>query len=165
MILNNEAENLLLDELNKTGICGELTKNVYISGLEKLEDVFILKKGEFQKSEEKHYGRIREGSKKIDAVGKCKSEDVTYIIEAKQELKNNKAYEAIGQVLVYEYIYKEDRTNPKHKQENTRKVIVCGKVDDGLAFHFCMLNGIDIIEITDKYIKKNGEIIVKKKAD
>lgn len=156
--INNEAENLLLDELDKTGICGKLIKGFTIPGLVELKDCIINKNGKWRRDEKKNYFRQRKESITIDAIGKPESGDITYIIEAKRELKNNKVYEAIGQVFVYEYIYKEDPVHPEHKQENTRKVIVCKKVNNISVLNFCKAKGIDVIEITDKNIKKNGEV-------
>ncbi len=131
-----EIEKHLLDELDKYKIFGKLNRAFRVAKPSKLS---------------------------IDAIGKHGG--ITYIIEAKRELNHT----AIGQVFVYEYAYKEDPANPEHKQENTRKVIVCNGVDvdksefKAIFFFTCLAYGIDVIEITDKDIKKNGKVIVEKK--
>jgi len=59
--------------------------------------------------------------KYIDAV--CEYQGKTWIIEAKEVLN----YEAIGQVLVYEDLYKRE-----YKRENIQKVIACQVADQEL---------------------------------
>lgn len=78
-----------------------------------------------------HYDR-----RQIDAVGK--RGDFTYIIEAKPKLN----FEAIGQVFVYEYLYRKI-----HPNEKIKKGIVCESGTEDL-FSFCTEKDITVFVVT-----------------
>lgn len=157
--MNRKAEKFLLEELDKYKIFGECKwdREYYISGSFEAP-LLNFENGKLTVAKENCIVKTKKGSRRIDAVIKYSS--ITYIIEAKQELN----YKAFGQVFFYEYAYKEDSEHPEHKEEKTKKVIVCKKVAD-VVRNLCMFNDIDVIEITDMDIKKNNKVIKEKKAN
>ena len=79
--------------------------------------------------------------REIDAV--WKTGDFTYIIEAKPELN----FEAIGQVLVYEYLYKK-----RHPEEKTKKGIICKEAIEQEFLSFCLEKDITVFALTENGI-------------
>lgn len=81
--------------------------------------------------------------KRIDAIGKRSG--ITYIIESKEKLN----FESFGQVIIYEYLYKQTH------REITKKGIVCSDIDDAVFFSACMDFDIHVFELTDNGINEH----------
>ena len=101
----------------------------------------------FKLNESKMLGELKKGvevsQKRIDAIGKRSG--ITYIIEAKEKIN----FESIGQVIIYEYLYKQTH------REMTKKGIVCSDIDDTVLFCACMDFDIHVFELTNNCIKEH----------
>lgn len=81
------------------------------------------------------------GQKSIDAVGRTEGGDV-WILEIKDELNGDAAYKAIGQVIVYSYLYLKE--HPGIPEERIKLGIICGAADDKEIIEICQKKGITV---------------------
>lgn len=128
----------------------EMIANYETSLLDKFIGSGVLK-GNFKREVKvgKNIGEVKYGlinytfdyRKSIDAI--CYTDNEVWILEAKKKLN----YEALGEVLVYSNLYKQE-----HPEKEIRMGIICGEIETEIL-EVCKVYGITVFEVGVEEVK------------